>query len=181
MNTGILKVGMILSIVLAGDYRLMPPAGARSESITLQPTTFLQWQDKLARLRGEIVVVDFWATWCAPCVERFPHMVKLHEEYGRSRKIKFISMCMDDRDDPRALQRARDFLIRQNAAFNNYRMDESLPDAFEKLDLNGIPAVFIYDRAGKLRYRLTGDNPEKQFTNEDVDSAIKAMITVSGR
>ncbi len=143
--------------------------------VSLRPLTFAQWQHKLAGYRGQVVIVDFWATWCAPCLERFPHMVSLYQKYGSRGNVRFVSISLDDREDPQALQRASDFLKRQKAEFENYRMDEIVPDAFEKLNLLGIPAVFIYDRAGQLRYRLTGDDPNRQFTNEDVDAAIKSL------
>ena len=147
----------------------------KAPDITLVPVTFPRWQNLLAGYRGQVVVIDFWATWCAPCVERFPHIVQLHEKYGR-RGIRFVSMDLDDKSDPQALQRALQFLVKENAAFDNFRMDEVVTDAFEQLDLLGIPAVFIYDRAGKLRYRLTGDNPNKQYKNEDVDKAIEQTL-----
>lgn len=157
-----------------GGCSRQPPQNDKP-AIALVPVSFSEWQKSLAGYRGQIVVVDFWATWCAPCIERFPHIVQLHEKYGR-RGIKFVSMDLDDKSDPQALDRAREFLIKHSAVFDNYRMDEVVPDAFEKLDLLGIPAVLIYDRDGKLRYKLTGDNPNKQYTNADVDKAIEQLI-----
>ena len=88
-------------------------------------------------------------------------------------------MSLDDPSDGPALQHAEEFLVKQNAVFDDFRMDEIIPDAFEKLAILGIPAVFIYDGSGKLRYRLTGDNPNRQFTNEDVDNAIKDLLAGS--
>ena len=106
-------------------------------------------------------------------------MVQLYQKYGQDGRIRFVSMSLDDRSDTLALEHAKEFLIKQNAVFDDFRMDEIVPDAFEKLCILGIPAVFIYDGSGKLRFRLTGDNPNKQFTNEDVDSAIKDLIAGS--
>ena len=124
---------------------------------------------------GRLVVVDMWATWCPPCIERFPHMVKLHERYAPE-GVDFVSLCLDDREDEQAVERARQFLEEQQATFSNYLMDENIIDAFEKLDVLGIPAVFVHDRAGALRYRLTGDDPNDQFTEEDVEKAIAALL-----
>jgi len=165
----------IIAVLFLSGCAKQPLPQEKAAAVSLVPVTFPQWQQSLAGYRGQFVVVDFWATWCAPCIERFPHIVQLHEKYGRQ-GIRFVSMDLDDRSDPQALDRAREFLITHNAAFDNYRMDEVVPDAFEKLDLLGIPAVFIYDRQGKLRYRLTGDNPNKQYTNQDVDKAIEQIL-----
>jgi thiol-disulfide isomerase/thioredoxin len=179
MNLWIPRLGLFLGLAIAGVLAGQPAVKAQPKPITLQPVTFAQWQQKLAGYKGQIVVVDFWATWCGPCVERFPHMVQLYQRYGRDGKVRFVSMSLDDPGDRLALQRAQEFLVKQNAVFDDFRMDEIIPDAFEKLGILGIPAVFIYDRSGKLHYRLTGDNPNKQFTNEDVDNAIKDLLAGS--
>jgi thiol-disulfide isomerase/thioredoxin len=172
-------LGLIIVLAIAGGFAEQQALRKQSKPITLQPITFAQWQQKLAGYKGQIVVVDFWATWCGPCVERFPHMVQLYQKYGRDSEIRFVSMSLDDRSDRLALQNAQEFLVEQNAIFDNFRMDEIVPDAFQKLGILGIPAVFIYDSSGKLRYRLTGDNPNKQFTNKDVESAIKELLAGS--
>jgi len=53
---------------------------------------------------------------------------------------------------------------------------EKIPTAFEKLGLLGIPAVYVYDRGGKLVERLTADDPNAQFTDEDVERAIREQL-----
>ena len=58
------------------------PTGTASElSVELVDVTVEEWREQLATLGGEIVVVDLWATWCIPCIERFPHMVELYHRY----------------------------------------------------------------------------------------------------
>lgn len=180
MSLRAVTAALLAALVLMSGCSRQPLEQKKAPAVTLVPVTFPQWQKRLADYRGQIVLIDFWATWCAPCVERFPHIVQLYENYGR-RGIRFVSMDLDDKSDPQALERARQFLIKHNAAFDNFRMDEVVPDAFEHLDLLGIPAVFIYDRAGKLRYRLTGDNPNKQYTNEDVDKAVEELVQDNSR
>jgi len=55
-------------------------------------------------------------------------------------------------------------------------MNENIMFSFEKLDLLGIPTVFIYSKKGVLDYRLTGDNPNKQFTEKDIENAINKLL-----
>ena len=85
-------------------------------------------------------------------------------------------MNLDDREDTKSLKIADKFLQKMNANFDHYRMDENLLYAFEKIDLIGIPAVLIYDSKGNEQYRLTGDNPNKQFTEKDIEEAIINLL-----
>jgi thiol-disulfide isomerase/thioredoxin len=149
----------------------MPPWQA-----TLTSVTYEQWLEELAALRGRIVVVDFWATWCVPCLERFPHMVQLERRYG-PKGVTFVSLSLDDREDAEAIAFARQFLTEQKATFANYLLDEIVTEGFVKLDLLTVPAVFIYDATGKRRFELTGDDPNNQFSDHDVERAIRDLIS----
>lgn len=170
-----LIVGIVTLLVSAGGCSSQPSAVEPSEEVSLIPVTFHEWQSKLAGYKGEIVVVDFWATWCAPCLERFPKMVELHRKY-RGQGVTFVSVSLDDRDDPCAVEDAHEFLKNQNATLHNYLMNEIVDDAFDKLDLIAIPAVFVYNQAGELSYRLTADDPSKPFTEADVEKAIQELL-----
>ncbi|HUO85657.1 MAG TPA: TlpA disulfide reductase family protein [Thermoanaerobaculia bacterium] len=146
-----------------------------SEQVHLVPVNFTEWRAELEAMRGNIVVVDHWATWCAPCLERFPKMMEMAREW-EPKGVQFVTLSLDDRDDPDSIAQVQTFLEQQDARLPNYLMDEIIPDAFEKLDLLGIPAVLIYDRDGQLRHRLTGDDPNRQYTDADVERAIREMV-----
>lgn len=150
---------------------------ASADSITMVPVSFSEWEQKLAGYPPDIVVVDLWATWCVSCLERFPHMVELWRRY-RDRGVRFVSLNLDDHQDDQALEDARTLLQRFGATFENYHLDENLMQAFERLDLLGIPAVFVYDRTGRLTARLSGDDPNKQFTEADVEAAVLEQLAV---
>ncbi|HEX7027482.1 MAG TPA: TlpA disulfide reductase family protein [Gammaproteobacteria bacterium] len=152
-----------------------PTAASDADGIELVPISYKEWTQKLAGYPPEIVVVDMWATWCAPCIERFPKMVELHKKYG-DRGVRFVSMNLDSREDKPALKMAEQFLINTGASFENYLMNENLLEAFEMLDLLGIPTVLVYGPDGQERFRLTGDNPNSQFTDRDIESAIETLL-----
>ncbi|MDW3094051.1 MAG: TlpA disulfide reductase family protein [Gammaproteobacteria bacterium] len=162
-NTAALLVFVCISTLSADDSSLM------------EPVNYQQWTAKLESHIPNVVVVDMWAMWCVSCIERFPEMVEMHNRYNDD-DVVFASMNLDDRDDSESLSAANTFLHTMNAKFDHYRMDENLMVAFEKINLIGIPAVLIYDSEGKERYRLTGDNPNKQFTEHDVEEAIKSLL-----
>jgi thiol-disulfide isomerase/thioredoxin len=179
MSRSVAVLGLALAVVLGvGCGGSAPTETEESIEVSLTPVTFEQWQQELAALEGRIVVVDMWATWCVPCVERFPKMVELYHQYS-PRGVTFVSMSLDDREDAEAIAFAREFLGKQKAVFANYLMDEIVTEGFVKLDLLGIPAVFVYAPDGQRRFKLTADDPYNQFTDEDVDSAIQELLAES--
>ena len=147
----------------------------RQQEVSFEPIRFDQWLQQLRSMKGQVVVLDVWATWCAPCIERFPHMVQLYNRY-KSRGVEFVSMSVDDHEDNAAVEEARQFVRRQNATFRNYLMDENIMQAFEKLGVQGIPAVILYDRAGRRRYDLNGNDPNHQATLKDLDDALATLV-----
>ena len=166
-----------LRLVLA--LGLLAPACTQAQgeaaATDLQPVSFAQWDAALASLRGSIVVVDYWASWCPPCIERFPRMVEMHREYA-GRGVRFISLNLDEKGDAEALDWCNDFLARVEADFPNYHVDENMSEAFDRLDLLGLPVVRIYAADGSEAYKLTGDNPYRQFTEKDVENAIVELL-----
>jgi thiol-disulfide isomerase/thioredoxin len=160
-----------------------PPASAAADatatdapSAELVPITHAQWEERLRSYAPDVVVVDFWATWCIPCLERFPKMIEMAERY-RNRGVRFVSMCMEDRDDRPAVAGAERFLAEKRSPLDDYFLDEPLLEGFKHFDLLSIPAVYVYDRAGTLYTRLTADDPRKQFDESDVESAIEALLS----
>ncbi|NNF16040.1 MAG: TlpA family protein disulfide reductase [Gammaproteobacteria bacterium] len=141
----------------------------------MQPVSFEQWQTIRAATIPAILVVDLWASWCVPCLERFPEMIRMSREY-RNQGVEFVSLSLDDRDDPEGIAFANEFLHKNKPPFANYFLDEDIIDGFEKIGILGIPTVDIYARDGTRAYRLTGDNPNAQFTEEDVENALTTLL-----
>jgi thiol-disulfide isomerase/thioredoxin len=121
------------------------------------------------------VVVDLWASWCVSCIERFPEMVELAERYG-DRPVRFLTLNLDDPQDAAGIEWSNDFLERIGAEFSNYHLAENLNWSFERLDLLAIPVVLIYDGTGRERFRLTNDDPNNQFDEQDVEEALRSLL-----
>jgi thiol-disulfide isomerase/thioredoxin len=169
-----LAVGFAFLAALQGGCSDRPDTNASAEP-ALVPITHAAWEERLKSYRPDIVVVDFWATWCAPCVERFPKMVEMAERY-RSRGVRFVGVCMEDREDRVAVAGAGRFLVEKRATFDNFLLDEPLLEGFGKVGLLGIPAVLVYGRDGNLSARLTGDDPNRQFDENDIEAAIERLL-----
>lgn len=150
--------------------------GDRADTDTrLRATNFASWEQQLASYRPSVVVLDLWAMWCTPCIKRFPAMVEMHHQY-KDRGVEIVAVNLDNRDDRAALEQAEQFIREVEAEFDNFYMDENLISAFEYFKLIGIPAVLVYDGEGRERFRLTGNNPNSQFTERDIEAAVEQLL-----
>jgi thiol-disulfide isomerase/thioredoxin len=153
-----------------------PSAKPESESaVTLRLADAAALQQVLQSHRGKIVVVDFWATWCGPCVEQFPHTVELAAKY-RDRDLAVVSVSMDD---PSSEPQVRAFLEKQGARFDNLLSGYGSPvEATKAFELPGpVPCYRIYDRSGQLLKQFAvNPRAERQFTTADIDAAVEAAL-----
>lgn len=121
------------------------------------------WQQILARQRGRVVLVNFWATWCEPCREEYPALVRLHNTY-RSQGLSLLAVSMDEPESVPAIER---FLKSQDAQFGSYR--HNFRDFGKFIDTvnprwgGGIPASLLFDRQGKLVESWQGATSFEEF------------------
>ena len=141
----------------------------------MQAISLKQWQEVLRDQRPGIVVADLWASWCVSCIERFPKMVELAARF-EDRDVRFLTLNLDDPQDRSGIDWSNEFLSGLGGNFDHYHLDENLTVSFEALDLMSLPVVLIFDGAGDERFRLTNDNPNRQFTEADVESALELLI-----
>jgi hypothetical protein len=87
-----------------------------------------------------------------------------------------ISLSMDDPTDAKAVASAKAFLEEKKAAFTNVLLNEDYGDGFDRLRISAIPAVFLFGPDGKEVKRFTMDDPNNQFTYEQVDKELAALF-----
>lgn len=121
----------------------------------------------LASLRGQVVLLEFWATWCKPCQEMFPKLKKLDETY-LSRGLEVIALTRHyfaSRDTAESqaeeLNLIRGVITEQNLKFRvGVAKDEYTQDLY---GATGLPTVALIDRAGIVRYAYFGDAQDTRF------------------
>jgi thiol-disulfide isomerase/thioredoxin len=91
-------------------------------------------------LTGRVYVLEFWATWCPPCVQSIPHMIELANKY-KDKGVPFIGVSVDSSSDPVKK------MVTSKGMTYHIGMDNGLSD---KLSVSGIPAAFIIGRSGKI-------------------------------
>jgi thiol-disulfide isomerase/thioredoxin len=122
---------------------------------------------KLSDLRGSIVVLNFWATWCGPCREELPLLSRLSQEYA-GKKVRFVAASADESKDRAKVDQ---FLSRQKFALDIW-VGADL-DVLDRLGLgNVLPATMILDEQGEIVARIQGEARE-----EDVRSAVDWLLS----
>ncbi len=113
---------------------------------------------QLASLRGKVVVIDFWATWCGPCRSAFPYLQKVFDRYSGNRDVKFLAIDTWEREKDYAatVTNARKFLDDNKYSFPVIidRTEDS--KTASDYDVQGIPATFVVDKGGRIAYEGVG-------------------------
>lgn len=144
--------------------------------VTLVRYNFNDFKSKVAtNSKAKLTIVDAWATNCGPCKENFPHLVEMHHKYAKD-GLAVVSLSLDDISAPKDIAQAEKFLKEKKATFTNVLLDEELGVGFEKLDINAIPAVFLFGPDGKEIKRFTLDDPDNQFTYAEVEETVAALL-----
>ena len=144
-------------IIAAGEI------GSRLPEFTV---TDLQGREiSSADLRGKVVLIDFWATWCQPCKKEMPGYQKLVDRYG-SRGFVAIGFKFDtmrDMEDP--LEFASEIGVR-------YPLAVATDDVKQRFGgIEGLPTTMLYDRQGILRTKVIGF----EYTDK-IESALRPLI-----
>jgi len=118
---------------------------------------------ELAKRKGKVVVLNLWATWCPPCREEFPALVKLHNAY-RNRGVDVIVVSVDDIDaEAQVVQFLRSQGAKMPAFIKKPGNSEAFINAIDKDWPGAVPYTVVYDRTGKPFARLLGDHTFQQF------------------
>ena len=134
---------------------LLVAAALAAPAPPLQPIDEAGYRRLLARSRGSVLLVDFWATWCVPCREEMPRLVALA---ARHRGLKLVTISCDEPEQQRG---ASAFLARLSAPAPRYikrvKDDERFIDSIDSTWSGALPALFLYDRQGRQVKSYVGE------------------------
>jgi len=150
-------------------------AAADTAGVKLEKVKFDEFARRMVNKDAKFTVVDVWATWCGPCKENFHHAVEMHHKY-KDKGLAVASLSFDDPQEAKQVHDAQEFLAEKKAVMANYLLDEAEGVGNEKLNINAIPAVFIFGSDGKEVKRFTMDDPNKQFTYDEVEKTVVALL-----
>ncbi len=129
--------------------------------------TFAGENKNLAEFKGKVVVLDFWATYCPPCLEEIPHLNALQNEYGE--KLHVVGLHVGGEEDQ---SKVPVFVEKLKINYSlGYPEDELTAVLFG--NDNAIPQTFVFDRQGNLVKKIVGfDEIEKVNLDEAIREAV---------
>jgi thiol-disulfide isomerase/thioredoxin len=122
------------------DDRMRGQTAPEIESRTLDGSPW-----RLSEHRGSVVLVDFWATWCGPCLAEIPHLKAIHEQFGARNDFLMVSLSLDAEAEP-----VRELCLNEEIGWlqlhdPGLEFDHPAVAAYE---VNGIPSIWLIDRDG---------------------------------
>jgi len=157
-----LAAGVYFGMERAGTPASTAQAGAALAGLALPDPAGKE--QRLDQWRGKVVVVNFWATWCAPCREEIPSLVELQQNYGDQLVVLGVSI-----DDPLSKLKPYAAEMHMNYPVLVGKDRQDVQDAYGPLF--GIPVSVFVDRDGRIWKRHSGIASKEQFERE-----IKALL-----
>ena len=126
-------------------------------------------QVSVRELRGKVLLVNLWATWCPPCVREMPSLQRLYEQFN-SQGLTVLGINTSDRTD---LPGIKSWLLKRNLTFLNLKGDHDGPPLVSSLN---IPQTFVIDKQGRLIANKTGDY---EWTSHGVQQLVRYMLAIA--
>lgn len=135
---------------------------AQEAATTAQPAPAWKLKDldgrevSSAQFKGKVVVVDFWATWCGPCVGEIPGYTALQKKYGKDGLV-IIGASVDQKGPAHV----KAFAEKNQMGYTVVMADDAVVEAFGGFD--AIPTTFLISRDGRIIHRKTGAMPHEEY------------------
>jgi thiol-disulfide isomerase/thioredoxin len=160
---------MLTLIVGAVGYAFQDPQSPRTDSLKPLPPISLEdfnGQKVAAEgLKGSVVVLDFWATWCLPCIEEIPALNKLQEQYG-AQGLKVVGVTLAS-GEPKEV---KPFISRHGMKYTILMGND---DQAYDFNIVGFPTTYLLTRDLKVYRKYVGSGPKKA---SQLESDIKELL-----
>lgn len=147
----------VLLASLAAPAQKRKDSAAKTPKIVVEPINTDALKTLLTQQRQQPLLVNFWATFCDPCRDEFPDLVKIDKDF-RPKSLEFVTVSLDDLTDIKTS--VPEFLSSMKATMPAYLLDASDPEpAINLVDpkwRGDLPATFLYNEKGEVVYKHIG-------------------------
>jgi thiol-disulfide isomerase/thioredoxin len=153
--TGLLAMGLVclgLVSAFAEDVTKTPAPGWQLNGLNGKTVKFSDFH-------GKVVILDFWATWCAPCRVEIPHFVELQKQYG-DKGLAIIGVSLDEQGPKVVKKFAEQFGVNYPIVMGNQKVVETYGG------IVAVPTTFVIDRQGRIVSRHLGYEDKAVFEQE---------------
>jgi len=144
------------------DKKLGLTNGDQAKDLTL--TNRAGKSVKLSSLKGKVIYIDIWATWCGPCIEELPHLEKLRKKFAQNKEIEFISLSIEDDK-----QKWKNYISKNNMQGTQMIIDRSLLNDYNVIS---IPRVIILNKNFTIA-AMFGGLPSKTKTVDHLNKLLE--------
>ena len=183
------KAALLLSVVLLASIGYF--SGLRTPKLEVVPTTAVEVdspediakrpqlddfiltdaegkQKKLSDYRGNVVILSFWASWCAPCLVELPTFAEIERKLGE-RGVKVLTINVDE--DAEGIAMAKDILGKEKFPFSNFF--DSHKQLSQKFDVEMLPSNFVIDKGGRIAFSGFGAN---DWANAQTTEFLESLL-----
>jgi thiol-disulfide isomerase/thioredoxin len=137
---------------------------SQQSEIKVETIDKLKLEKLIKERNGKVLLLNLWATWCVPCREEFPDLVRLSSNY-KNKNVEVVGISIDYPEEINS--KIIPFLKKQNVNFinfvNGFEKDEHLIDMIDPKWNGALPATVIYDEKGKKKVFLEGKKSYSEF------------------
>ncbi len=159
-------VGLLLGVILFGflwsrTSRAVEtqPSSTRKVAADFRLTDLNGKPVELGALRGKVVLLDFWATWCPPCQAEIPHFKELYTTY-KGRGLQVIGVALDQEGEKAVGPFVKENQINYPIALANSKVTRAYGG------IRGIPTTFLIDKKGRIAKQFVGYQDKQIFEKE---------------
>lgn len=160
MQKLILKIALMLTVAFFYAHAIAAEIGNPIPACMVSPLEEVK-PESIQKNKGQVVYVDFWASWCVPCAHSFPFLNELHREF-KDKGLQIVGINMDENVDD-----AKAFLAKTPAQFNI--VADTNAQCAKDFDVKAMPSSYLIDRKGVVHHVHQG------FRSEDIKE-LRALV-----